>query len=165
MVRLQEQLLHGKKTNRCIQIGFVLSLILNGFLVGFVMGGPHGLFGPPPMPDPVKRLYEAAEQISPDIRGTVIGILDRRTPEINTNMRDGMEGFKEIREALTAKDLHLEELDAIFGNMAKHHEKMGLSLGNMCKEIASAIPNFQDRAKFFELALPPEPPFRGPPPK
>ncbi len=151
----------SKKINVAMNIGFVLSLILNGFLLGFILSGPPIRGGMPP-PDPSKRLYEAANDLSPENRDKIITILDERTRKIDKKMRGEMDGFKDIRSALTADKLDLEKLDEAFKSIDVQHIEVGSMLSSMMKDIAAAIPDTQERVRFFERALPPEPP-RPPP--
>lgn len=148
-----------KNKNTYIQIGLVLSLVLNGFFLGFIMAGPHG-FGPPP--DPSKRMVEAAMHLKPENRDNVMAILDRHMHTIDSNMQQGMNGFQNIRNILTAKNVDFGKLDTALSRMSKHHQDMGASMDAMLKEIAAAIPDAQERKTFFNNALPPAPPF---PPK
>ena len=155
----------SKKTNIFIQLGFVVSLILNGFLIGLLMSGPSG--HRPPPPDPSKRLYEAAAHLPPNSQAKVMPILERHTAAMGASMHKGMDDFKNIRHALTQPNLDSKELNIILDRMTSHHETMGSFMQEMFKEIVQALPDSQERAVFFKYALPPEPPFsmRPPPPE
>ncbi len=152
----------GDKTKTYLFFGFVFSLVLNGFLLGFLLAGPFWRPGAFPPPDPARRLYEAAGRLGPETREAVIAVLDRRSAEVDENMRKNMEEFKEIRVALTAPDQTPEGLATLFQRLGRQHEKTGEIMGIMFGEIAKAIPDEQERIAFFRDALPPEPP--GPPP-
>lgn len=152
----------SNKIKDYMPLGFVLSLVLNGFLLGFILASPpwHG-FMPPP--DPAKRLYEAAQQLPEENRAAVVAILDRYTDRIDP--RRNMAGFKDIRAMLTSENLNPDALTDLFTRVSKQHEEMGRSMGAMFQDIIRAIPDSEQRIKFFERALPPEPPFPPSPEK
>ena len=151
---------NSTKLNRLIQIGFVLSLIANGFAAGGILSGPF--FHHPPPPSPGRHMYDAADRLPPAVRDKVRAIIDQREPEIDANMRDGMGSFREVENALTAAQIDAAHLDEIFARMAQRHTRISAALGNMMRDIALAIPDRQQRIDFFRRALPPGPP-GGPP--
>lgn len=153
-------------------LGLVLSLLLNAFMLGFLLAGPAlgpARYGPPPPPHhgPAEHLYKAAENLAPERKEQVVKILHRYTKEIDAHMHQGMSGFKEIRDVLQADELDPENLDAVFARMAAHHKDVGVLMGAMFEDLAAVLPDKEERMRFFEQALPPEPPFppqlgRGP---
>ncbi|MCD8562514.1 MAG: periplasmic heavy metal sensor [Alphaproteobacteria bacterium] len=140
-----------------IQGGFIASLVLNVFALGFILSGPFMHDGPPR--DPSRRLYEAAQNLSPESREKVMEILDKRTEEIDAVMEDRPEGFRKLSKILTAENISYDDLDKSFQDMAAHHEKVSAVLSQMCTELAHALPNKEERIAFFKEAIPPEPPF------
>ena len=151
----------SKKTGIALLVILAVSLLMNGFLLGFTVAGP-GWRGEPPMPNPSERMYEAAKELSPENKTKVVAILDKYIPQVDAQREDGMGGFKAIRETLTAQNIDHDELDKLFARMSAHHTKTGKLLDSMIKDIIEALPDNDERAAFFMRALPPEP--RFPPP-
>jgi uncharacterized membrane protein len=153
----------ANKLNLLVKIGFIVSLILNGFLFGLIAGGPF-LHGPPP-PDPSRSFYEATAVLPPETRDKVVAILDKQVPRIRQTMRQGMDrGFTDIRNVLTAPNFSPGKLDEASKHMSEFHSRMGKTMDEMIKEIATALPDAHERSEFFKRALPEKPPFarRGP---
>lgn len=145
----------GKR--KILHIGLFLSLLLNAFLIGFIYTNKPDEHSKYHHKEPSKRLYEAAENLTPGVRVKVIEILDLRQPAIDEQKKMGKGAYLVMRETLTSEDLQTEELDKIFREMAQHHEQMGLMIGGMFKEISEQIPDTQERIKFFDQAMPKKP--------
>ena len=148
--------MNNRKLYIAIQIGLVLSLVLNGFLAGVIVTGPF-FHGPP---NPSHRLYEAAKDLPPDVKAKVEAILDKRIGDVEAAMHHGKSGFDAIRSALMAPTLDPAKLDAAIAGLSSHHVRVGTAIGRMLKEVALAIPDPEMRKEFFRDALPPPPPHR-----
>lgn len=145
-----------------IQICFLISLIINAFLIGFIVAGPGKFGGPPPFPNPDKRLYDAAHHLPPSSKDKVLAILDEKTSKITQHHEQSFDGFGKIRAALTAPEMDMDKLNAAFESLGKQHDEHSVLMDDMLRTLAQSFENDQDRVRFFEEALPKEPPF--PPP-
>lgn len=140
------------KTNKgkLFIVAFALSLLLNAFLIGFVIApkGEHHR-----MHDPKKRLHIAAKALPDDVQDNILKILDTHHVDIQKAMKQGKDNMDHIRSVLTADKLDLEKLDTLFQPMADHHVKVSKELGAMFKELALALPDDAQRKAFFETAM------------
>lgn len=139
-----------------IQGGFIVSFVLNVFALGFILSGPFLHYGPP---DPSRRLYEAAERLTPESRERVMTILDKHTEEIEAAMQGMPEDFKDLSRILASPALSDKDIEKAFRNIERHHAKVSILLTGMFTELAQALPDQNERITFFKGAIPPEPPF------
>jgi|SRR3989339_254343 len=145
--------------NLLLQFGFIISIIMNGFLLGLVLSGPFQ-GGHPPM-RPEDRMIEAAQMLSPESREKVMALLQE---DKGGHPGDRMsEDFEVLRKALLSKELTSEKLDEVVTAMQENHDKMSRRLGEKIKDLVLAIPDDEERIRFFETALPERPMFPPPP--
>lgn len=150
-----------------IQIGFVVSLILNGFALGFVVSSSgQRPFGPPPgpPPSPSDHLYGAAKQLSPESQARIKAILDEKTASIEKNRDKGGDDFEALRTILTAPEMDMEALNALVRKMGERHIGMTEKLSDMFTTLVEALPDDEERRTFFTAALP-DRPMMPPPPR
>ncbi|MBK83743.1 MAG: periplasmic heavy metal sensor [Pseudomonadota bacterium] len=154
-----------------VHVLFVASLLVNGFLLGFLVSGP-GFKGGHKGPNPAERMSRHAEKLAPDIRAQVLSIIERQDEKINQHKEESHAVFAKVREQLITGDLSPEEVKRLFDEMSHQHEKMGEYIGDMFSEITSVIPDKEQRSAFFKNAMPagfpgegmgpPPPPRHGP---
>lgn len=149
------------KNKKYLQGGLVLSLILNGFLIGFTVSGGGKHQGPPLPPDPAKRMFEATDHLPPQSKQAVLDVLKHKHPEIKMQMQQGAKNFEKLRDVLTKPDLTKEDMDQIFAQMKGQHDKTAAAMDGLFYDLVAKMPDAQQRIKFFKHALPPKPPFAG----
>lgn len=136
-----------------VHVLFVFSLLVNGFLLGFLMSGP-GFKGRHKGPDPAERMSRSAEHLAPDIRTQVLDIIQRQDNKIKEHKAESQLVFSKARQQLITGELSSEEVRVLFNQMTQQHEKMGFYVGEMFSDITAVIPDQQQRAAFFKDALP-----------
>lgn len=150
----------NSKTDRFFKLILVLSLIVNAFFLGFFFSGHHRMMGPPP--DPGKQILQAVHKMDLKNKADVLLVFDKKSAVIDHKINEGRVLFKRVHETLTQENIDPVEIKKIFEEMGEHHKELGLLVGDMFVALYEIIPDPEERKKFFEAALPPEPPF--PPP-
>ncbi|MDB5492416.1 MAG: hypothetical protein JWO78_2265 [Micavibrio sp.] len=143
------------KTSLC-KVIFVCSLVLNGFLIGFLVSN-HGL--PPHSFKRVDRMEKSVEHLSPAYRAKVEAILAGNRAKIDNHMKSMGDNMDKITAVLTAPKFDATKLKAVHKDIAKSDNGMKDSMLATVTAIAKILPD-AERIKFFHDSAPDHP--KGP---
>lgn len=129
---------------------FVCSLMLNAFLVGFVLSNhcmpPHG-------PKRIDRMEQAAEHLSPTYRAKVEAILAGNHGKMDDHMKSMGNNIDRITAVLTAPKFDAEKLRTVHLDIEKSDKAMKNSMLETVTAIAKVLPD-AERIKFFKDTAP-----------
>lgn len=137
---------------------FVCSLMLNAFLVGFLVSNhcmpQHGL-------KRVDRMEQAAEHLPPAYRAKVEAILAGNHGKMDDHMTSMGNNMDRITAILTAPKFDAAKLKTVHQDIEKSDNVMKNSMLETTTAIAKILPD-AERIKFFKDSAPDHP--LGPPP-
>lgn len=149
------------KNQKIVYITLALSILLNAFLLGFVvahghMRGPHG--GPGFPGGPEAMLEQLAEKLPPDHRDQVKKLLHAQSEKMHTAFMDMRVMIDEVQPILTAEKFDEGKLRALSDKIDAHDRQIKQGIAETLINIAKTLPD-AERIEFFNH-LPP----LGPPP-
>lgn len=138
-------------------VAFICSLMLNAFLVGFLLSNhcmpPHG-------PKRIDRMEQAAEHLPTAYRAKVEAILAGNHDKMENHMKSMGGNMDKITAILTAPKFDPAKLKAVHHDIEKSDTGMKNSMLETVTAIAKILPD-AERIKFFKETAPGHPP--GPP--
>ena len=135
----------------------LVSMLLNMFLIGFVVSYllvKRGPPPPPPMQPPFSPFHMAKVDISPEGQEIVELILKKQNHPTQNSFHTMERSIMSAQKLLTAPELDLEALDDIHKEMLSHGDSAKQHFSILVREIAVKLSS-EDRVMFFKHTLPP----------
>lgn len=141
--------------NKAISATLFLSLLLNVFLIGFIIAKPNMML-PPQMA--FARMKMAEKVLSPDSREKVQAIWEESKPQLKQDMKTMVNMFTKGRAIVTDPSLKPEDFETLHQEMMAQDNMVKEHFFKTMMKIAEILPP-EERARYFDALMPKKPPF------
>ncbi len=149
---MKETIMNKDLHKLSLQIILAISLLANGYMIGSLSqkdnmpSRQHHMKKPP---NPMHDMFEAADDLQPDIRDKILSVLKEHDPKHNGKFRQGFKAFDDMRQVTQDPDATLDDLNEVLERLDQHHKVMGNVMGDQLRAVFTAFDDSQQRMVFF----------------